>query len=341
MVENSLIKPGTNSLRRLALTATLLFVALTAVWASAADGYLYYRVGNPNDVVTHTQPGYALMGGGEDLDEAFQWMCAHSGGGDFVVIRATGTDAYNPYIQKLCKLNSVATLVIPDKAAAEDPKVADIIRHAEALFISGGDQSNYIKYWQGTPVQDEVNALIKRGVPIGGTSAGLAVMGQFIFTAMNDTAYSKDTLADPYNDRVTITSDFLHIPHLENLITDTHYAKRDRQGRTLVFMARLLQDGKTKSIRAIGMDERSAGLMDPDGTIQIVGTGKGAYFYSPQHAPKVCTAGKPLTFKNISVEKVITEQKFDLVHWSGGGSRYVLNVIDGVVSTTAEGGSIY
>ena len=130
-----------------------------------------------------------------------------------------------------------------------------MIRHAEALFISGGDQSNYIKYWQGTPVQDEVNALIKRGVPVGGTSAGLAVMGQFVFSAMNDTAYSKDTLANPYDGRVTIASDFLRIPHLENLITDTHFAKRDRQGREIVFLARIQRDGMAKVIRGLGIDE--------------------------------------------------------------------------------------
>jgi len=34
-----------------------------------------------------------------DADDALQWMCQRSGGGDFLVIRATGTDAYNPYIQ--------------------------------------------------------------------------------------------------------------------------------------------------------------------------------------------------------------------------------------------------
>ena len=52
-------------------------------------------------------------------------------------------------------MNSVATLAIPDKDAAMDPFVADAIRHAEAIFITGGDQSNYVKYWQGTPVQDD------------------------------------------------------------------------------------------------------------------------------------------------------------------------------------------
>jgi cyanophycinase len=317
----------------------LLTICCFSVFSSATDStYQYFRRGNDQDVTTKTQPGFALMGGGTDLDEAFRWMCERSGGGDFVIIRATGDDAYNPYIQKLCKLNSVATIVIPNKEAAQDPKVADYIHHAEALFISGGDQSNYIKYWQGTPVQEEVNALIKRGVPVGGTSAGLAVMGQFIFSAMNDTAYSKDTLTNPFDNRVTIAADFLKIPHLEDLITDTHFAKRDRQGRFIVFMARILQDGMAKDIRGIGIDERSAGLMDPDGTMHIVGTGKGAYFYHPTHSPEQCVAGKPLTFENISVQKVTTGEQFNVANWIGEGTSYSLSAANGVLTATSAGG---
>ncbi len=325
--------------RRSFLAGVVLFLA--SLGFAANPSYKYFRVGNEADVAPKTHAGFALMGGGADLDEAFQWMCARAGGGDFVVIRATGDDAYNPYIQKLCKLNSVATIVIPNKEAAQDPKVAEIIRHAEALFISGGDQSNYIKYWQNTPVQTELDALVRKGVPLGGTSAGLAVMGQFIFSAMNDSAYSKETLANPYNDRVTIASNFIAIPHLENLITDTHFAKRDRQGRLIGFMARILQDGMSKEIRAIGIDEKSAGLMEPDGSIKIVGTGKGAYFYHPSGNPQTCVAGNPLTFQNIAVTKVGTGQTFNVAQWNGEGTTYQLNVVNGQLSTTAAGGVPY
>jgi cyanophycinase len=322
------------SLRILGLL--LLFSAL----ARGADAK-FFRSGNPVDTSTKTRPGFALMGGGKDLDEAFRWMCERAGGGDFVVIRATGDDGYNPYIQGLCKLNSVTTIVIPDEHASADPKVSQAIHNAEALFISGGDQSNYIKYWQGTPVQAEINALIKKGVPVGGTSAGLAVMGEFIFTAMNDSAYSKESLANPFNDRITIGKDFLKIPGLNDVITDTHFAKRDRQGRLIVFMARILQDGSAHDIHGIGMDERSAGLLEPDGTMKIVGTGKGAYFYHPTQRPAVCVASKPLTFTGISVQKVAAGESFNVANWKGDGVSYTLNVTNGELSTTASGGLPY
>lgn len=77
--------------------------------ATAAPGYQYSVVGNPADVVTPTSGLLVLQGGGTDVDENFVRMGAHAGGGDFVVIRASGTDAYNPYIYDLCSCDSVAS----------------------------------------------------------------------------------------------------------------------------------------------------------------------------------------------------------------------------------------
>ena len=210
------------------------------------------RAGNAQDA-TRAAPkaGFALMGGGKDLDEAFRWLCDRAGGGDFLVLRATGDDEYNAYVQKLCRLNSVATLIIPNRAAATDPEVARIIGRASAMFIAGGDQANYINFWMGTPVQAALNDAIRRGVPIGGTSAGLAVMGEWAYSAQGDkpddpNLDSQSALAHPDMKRITLVKGFLDIPILKGVITDTHFAKRDRMGRLLVFLAHVNQpDGKT------------------------------------------------------------------------------------------------
>src|SRR6201984_1554965 len=155
----------------------LLFVCCSVLPAFAAKQYSYFRVGNPNDVTRAPTAGIALEGGGPDVDAVYQWMCQRSGNGDFLVIRATGTDAYNPYIQQLCpNENSVATLIIPNLTAANDPFVSSTILHAEALFIAGGNQADYINFWQGTPVESALNTLIPKGVPIGGPTAGMNVL---------------------------------------------------------------------------------------------------------------------------------------------------------------------
>jgi cyanophycinase len=259
------------------------------------------------------------MGGGTDLDEAFRWLCEHADGGDFLVLRASGTDAYNPYIQGLCHLNSVATLVIPDRAAASDPFVANTITNASVLFISGGDQAKYLNFWAGTPVEVALREAVKRGIPIGGTSAGLAVLGEYIYSAQNDPPEGPDltsdaAFADPFNRRVVIAPDLLGIPILHGIITDTHFDTRHREGRLLVFMARIVAAGQAKTIRAIGVDERTAVLVEPDGQARVIGKGE-ADFFEASDKPEQCVAGKHLAWSPISFDPVRAGWTFDLKHW--------------------------
>jgi len=328
------------------LAAVVLILVLLSQTSLAAS-YKYKRIGEKSDAQTKPVAGIAMMGGGTDLDEAFRWLCDKADGGDFLILRARGSNDYNSYVKKLCKTNSVATLVIHDRNAAQNPAVAYIIRHAEAVFIAGGDQALYLNFWTGTPVQDAINANIAEGKPIGGTSAGLAVLGQFAYGALQDAPKdpdlaSKDVLTDPYFKRVTVVRDFLKTPHLENTLTDSHFAKRDRMGRTLVFLARIIQDGWSKQPREIAIDEKSAVLVEGDGKAVVVGTGRGAYFLQPTQAPEVCQEKVPLTFKNVSAYKAPTGAHFDLPSWTGtGGVAFSLSVEQGTVRSTQAEGSPY
>lgn len=326
-------------------------ILLTLVLVTSAlaqnPTYKYIRIGSPTDVTTKAAAGYALMGGGTDLDEAFKFLCDRGNGGDFLVLRAAGDDDYNDYVNKLCKVNSVATLIIPDRESAADPKVADTIRHAEAVFIAGGDQAHYINAWMSTPVQDALNAHIAAGKPIGGTSAGLAVMGQYIYSAQGDAPddddlQSSQTLANPYFARVTVRRDFLEIDLLQNTLTDTHFAKRDRMGRTLTFLARIMKDGWSPGPREIAVDEKSAVLVEPNGKARVIGSGKAAYFLSVRGGPEICRENTPLTFRDIAVYRGPSGATFNLKDWKGkGGESYSLSVVDGKIQSTQKGGGIY
>ena len=333
--------------KTLAAVAHLVFFLSLFSAAAHAQSYTYIRIGQNSDAKTVPSFGIAMMGGGTDLDEAFRWLCQKANGGDFLILRARGDDAYNSYVNGLCKTNSVATLVIPDRTAAQEPAVLEIIRHAETIFIAGGDQARYINFWQGTAVQDAINAGIAEGKPIGGTSAGLAVLGQFVYGALGDKPddvdlASTDVLPDPYFDHVTLVRNFLKIPVLHDVITDSHFAKRDRMGRSLGFLARIMQDRWDKHPREIAIDEKSAVLVEADGKATIVGSGKGAYFMSPSTHPGLCKPKTPLTFRKVSVYKAPAGAHFNLHSWTGrGGVNYELSVDKGVVQSTQAGASIY
>src|SRR4051812_16660869 len=162
-------------------------------------------IGDTADVQAPTKAGVVMMGGGKDVDEAFKWMINCSGGGDVVVIRASGTSAYNPYIYNLQKVNSVETLKIDSRELANNDTVARIIRNAEMLFIAGGDQSNYIKYWKGSRTMDAINYLLNiKHAPVGGTSAGCAILGGIYYSGEGGSLTADSALANPYSKLVTL-----------------------------------------------------------------------------------------------------------------------------------------
>jgi cyanophycinase len=324
------------------LSAAILVLASVAP-ASAAKQFSYFRVGNAADVTTTTTGGTVLMGGSTDVDAAFQWMCDRAGNGDFLVIRATGTDAYNPYIQELCPAaNSVATLIIPNRTMASDPEVVSKIQSAEALWIAGGDQSNYVNFWMGTPVQDAVNTLIGRGVPVGGTSAGMNVLTEFIYSALaSQGVTSSQALADPFSRYITLDRDFANVSSLQGVIGDPHFSARDRMGRDLAFLCRIYLNGWSATPRDIAVDERTALLIDPRGTATVTGEGS-VYFMQAPGAPEACAPKTPLTYQNISVYRIEAGASFDLGKRTGhGGTSYTVSAIAGVLSSTQPGGSIY
>jgi cyanophycinase len=156
---------------------------------------------------------------------------------------------------------------------------------------------------------------------------------------MNDTAVSKETLADPYNKQVTLATGFLDVPYMQGILTDQHFVKRDRLGRSVGFLARILQDGMATTIREIAVDERNAVLLDENGNGTLTGKGA-AYFLQPTEKPEACQAGKPLTFRNIAVYKIVNTGTFNVKSWTGsGGTRYELSSIDGKLVSTS--GNIY
>src|SRR5688500_13912301 len=154
----------TSSFRTIFTLAAICILSSALHAAAPKSGFKSFIVGNPADAPpsANLSPGLVLMGGGTDVDEAFQWMCQRAGGGDFLVIRTSGTDAYNPYIQELCpQMDSVETIIITSITGANSAYVSSHIQNAEALWIAGGDQSTYVALWRGTAGQSGVDFLLK------------------------------------------------------------------------------------------------------------------------------------------------------------------------------------
>jgi cyanophycinase-like exopeptidase len=313
---------------------------LAAVLALPAEAKVTrYLTGNAADVVVPLAgPAHDFGGGGTDVDAALQWIIDQVRGCtscstkiDVVILRSSGSNGYNDYIYAMNGVDSVETLVI---TSAKDSNLADVeatVKNAEVVFFAGGDQCDYVKYFKGTKVETATESVYARGGGVGGTSAGLAIQGDFTYDGCAGSALSSDALANPYHRTITFTYDFFHWANMANTITDSHFVTRDRMGRTMAFLARQIKDGKTASALAVAVNEATSVEVDRNGLATVVGDGP-AYFVLADHAPETCLSGVPLTYSNFKIWKVPAGGTFDLKNRPTTG-YYLRSVSNGVISS--------
>jgi len=310
--------------------------------------YILWCIGNCNqDVVTVTQPGAILIGGGADPDEAFAWQIRNTNGGDYLILSAADYgDEYNNYIYNMSialgvPVNSVTTIQFYNEKASYDTNVLNTIRNSEGIFFEGGDQSRYMNWWVGTEVQTILESKVAT-VTLGGTSAGLAILGNWVYSAQYDSIYSYGALQNPYDYRITIEGALLHIPYLDTVITDTHFFERNRMGRMLTFLARILQDSSSADVsvaRALGVDEPCGLILNvTNGDVKAVGSGN-AYLCTSSQDPTLCAANTPLTFRDVACVRIScdTKETFSFSSWTGQGVSYVNDIEAGVFVNNAYG----
>ena len=291
-----------------------------------------WLVGNAADKVTTSRAGLLLMGGSTDVDAAFEWQRDRIGGGDVVVLRASGADGYNDYLYSdIGGVDSVETLLVDTRALALEPYVKWTLDHAEAIFLAGGDQAVYVEAWGETPVADALTAAFARGAVVGGTSAGCAFLAGHVYSARAGSVLSSEALADPYDTRVTLDRDIVALPPLATTVTDTHFAARDRMGRLLAFTARTIADGWTTQPVGLGVDERTALVVDDLGTGTVLGTGA-VYAIVPTTAPAQCTQGQPLAWSNVPLYELRAGDTIALPSGTTSVTARTLSAANGMLS---------
>ncbi len=207
-------------------------------------GLVTWEVGNDGDAqVNASGPALLLEGGAFDVNAAFDWWTPLINHGDVVVLRTTGADGYNAYIYQNGAVDSVETMLVTTKALANSDYVAWRVQHAEAVFFAGGSQddtsSNGARYpargrargddrARGRPRRHQRR--LRRDRPVHLLGHGRQRRGA-------------EALANPYRGSMTLVRDFMPTSALAGLITDTHFGARDRMGRLVAFVARVISDG--------------------------------------------------------------------------------------------------
>ncbi len=303
---------------------------------------VYPRAGAPTaSGVTPHGPGLLLLGGGGDVDSAFVWMhdviagSPQGNGGDIVVLRASGDNDYDQYLLKLAHFNSVQTIKIERGASAADlERAASYVNQAQGVFFAGGDQANYV-WWKGSPLGQAVQGVYDRGGVVGGISAGLAIQGEWVYDSVAADAAGDDVevttanaVPNPTESIISFTHNLFVWPPLRAIITDSHFVTRNRLGRLAVYLARLQQDHGMQQIMGIGIDEKTAIVVDKFGigTLKLQGKTGSALFLRGGRAQPL-EAGKALVYKGIQVTLLDKDgQTFDFNNWCARAPTYTTDV---------------
>lgn len=294
----------------------------------------------------HDGPGLVLSGAGllNAPVSAMEWLRSHIGdatgrAGNVVILSASGGREDEDALYRDASFASVQEVVIPPCADSEAvDAMVTYVNGADAVLFAGGDQANYAR-WRGGSLIRAVQAVYEHGGFVGGGSAGLAIQGAVGYDSVaadrlhpgddNYAVTTQNALRDPFEPEISFTSLFAWQP-LADTITDTHFAVRNRFGRLVAFLARVVNDKLGPNpYYGLGVDEGSVVLVGPDGmaTVRKKPQSHGAYLVR-LNGQVAMQAGKPLQTV-VDVAHIGRDgEQFDLLH-KRPGVRWTRVQVDG------------
>jgi cyanophycinase len=197
-------------------------------------------------------------------------MLQNAGGnGRVAILGVSGIDsgAESRFLQ--AGASQVIQLAI-NQANADLQATYDAIAACDVVWMRGGNQANYVQWWNNTKTEAAIRAVFDKGGAVGGTSAGCAVLGEIIYDSITGSVSPKAAIRDPYSTAISFTSDFLELT--PGVLFDTHFTERGRIARLAVMLGRLWQD-QGQDVLGVGCDDRTAFCVAPDGTARVIGEG--------------------------------------------------------------------
>ncbi|MGC4059782.1 MAG: hypothetical protein QM749_02530 [Aquabacterium sp.] len=164
-----------------------------------------------------------------------------------------------------CSVGSVPLYTAVD---ARDPAiVASLSASAlDGVFFNGGDQGYAMRILAGTPAESALSALARRGVVIGGTSAGAAIQSRFMNAGYTDagdgtTALQKGAIdlwlgQTPLQRGLALGS--------TQVVIDEHVYSRGRLGRMLNASAQTADALGHGGLLGLGLDYDTGAVIDDD-----------------------------------------------------------------------------
>lgn len=214
-----------------------------------------------------SERGYIIpIGGAEDRSkesvvlQRFVEICGGSGCRIAIIPTASQLEETGPAYQRAFSdlgADRPKSLPFVQREDTDNQEWLGVLERADGVFFTGGNQLRLSTILGGTRVGELLRERNLDGLHVAGTSAGAAILSEHMI------AYGKEG-STPRGEAVALAPG---LGVLDQVIIDQHFSQRDRLGRLLTalsFNPRLI---------GLGVDENTAAVIGPDGTVEAIGEG--------------------------------------------------------------------
>ncbi len=186
------------------------------------------------------------------------------------------------------------------RSQANDEVSTLAIREATGIFLTGGNQLRLSSTIGGTRLADAILERFRHGAVVAGTSAGASAMSSHMIAFGASGATPKHRMAQ-------ISAGLGVLP---GVIIDQHFQQRNRLGRLLSLIA------QNPSLLGLGVDEDTAGVVGPDGILEVIGRGSITVVDGSQSETDAweVRGHRPLMISGVVLHSLPSGYRFDLRH---------------------------
>jgi cyanophycinase len=197
-----------------------------------------------------------------------------------------------------CKNLHIADIRKPEQS--EDPINIELIKKADCVMFSGGDQSKITKKIGGSSIHKILkNRLIHDEIVIAGTSAGAMCMSEEMITGGS----SSESF---YKGAVGMDKG---MGFLANLIIDSHFIRRGRFGRLAEAVANF------PNLIGVGLSEDTGLVIKDCNHFEVIGSGMIILFdgtHLQHNNIDILEEGTPMTLTNLTTHVLANGDRFDI-----------------------------
>jgi len=276
--------------------------------------FLFYLLFRPATIFSQ---GYvcAVGGGSENYndwsDAPYGWIVQKSDSGKIIIISDADATSWLPNYFMSLGADTAYNKTISSVVTANLQSTYDELITAKAVFIRGGDQWNYIRLWKQTKTDSAIRFVFSNGGVITGTSAGAAVLGHIDFSARYGSAYPDEALQNPFYNRMQFEDNFLML--VPDVLFDTHFIERGRHGR-LIAMLYNRHFSAGRDLLGIGLDDRTALCISPDGIGEVMGSGAVSIFRSDSETILEPINSGKYTIERLKCDQLTSGWKYDILN---------------------------